>query len=290
MATADEFEELELEEDETGLLEGEFEEEKSGWQNLKLKAMEHPRISCGGCTLIVSFAVDVFIRFDPIVTGLGIAAACLVGWKGEDLLHAFIPAADPDQANQFVTQMLDNYPMYKDQSPKAKIMRLFRQGSPELYEFAEQEEEFPIQQRRQLPPPSQRREVKKLSGENVASRQEGLTDERIITWFEQGVIDDEQLIRLLRHIEKRSSHGNRDGNGNATTDEHEAAPEEAVSTQMEPLRPVGWDEQKEFRFAGAFLAINHVDDSLKAIGFSTSQRNRDYARNLLKQQGLLKGK
>jgi len=34
----------------------------------------------------------------------------------------------------------------------------------------------------------------------------------------------------------------------------------------------------------------HLDNSLQALGLSTAQRNRDFARSILKQQGLWKEK
>ena len=54
--------------------------------------------------------------------------------------------------------------------------------------------------------------------------------------------------------------------------------------------PPEWDEEKIQQLVGAYRATNHLDNSLKALGLSTSQRNRDYARELLKQNNLWKDK
>ncbi|GHO94804.1 hypothetical protein KSF_048520 [Reticulibacter mediterranei] len=52
--------------------------------------------------------------------------------------------------------------------------------------------------------------------------------------------------------------------------------------------PGGWDEKKLDMLPGFYLVFNSLDDTLKALQLSTSQKNRDFARNTLKQQGIWK--
>jgi hypothetical protein len=52
--------------------------------------------------------------------------------------------------------------------------------------------------------------------------------------------------------------------------------------------PSGWDEKKLDMLPGFYIVFNSLDDTLKALQLSTSQKNRDFARNILKQQGVWK--
>jgi hypothetical protein len=72
-----------------------------------------------------------------------------------------------------------------------------------------------------------------------------------------------------------------------------SASEAAVSGQNSAVTtgrelPPGWDEKKLDMLPGFYLVFNSLDDTLKALQLSTSQKNRDFARNILKQQGVWK--
>lgn len=156
---------------------------------------------------------------------------------------------------------------------------------------------------------------------SIDLRKPGLSFQQVQALYDAGRLTDQQFYALLSqvtHLDEESEAvtvtGNRrlqdpckslenaqidtkmedfdrrNGYGNGNEDEYEAASEQAVSPQNEPLRPPRWDSAKIQQLAGAFLATNHLDNSLKAIGLSTSQRNRDFARELLKQQELWKEK
>jgi hypothetical protein len=286
----DPFFDDEQEWDETGVVSQEEDETErvSSWQNMKLKAINHPHLTLGGGSLVASFVIDVFVRFDPLCVVLGLGAAIAIGWKGDDLMDGtiklLVPGSDQEQAQEdadrFADQMLEDYPVYADQSAGAKLRRLFHLEEGTIVDAL---------------PPKRESIAKKASnkkGNVVETGGEGLTFERIVTWFDEGRIDDVQFFDLLERLDhpKKAVSGNRNGNRNDDENEAEEALEADVSPSMEPLRPPGWDEEKVFQLIGAFLAINHLDNSLKAIGLSTSQRNRDFARETLRQQGLLKEK
>lgn len=298
MMTADyenELEDLEpdeeeyYEEDETALMEMEDETETPGrWQALKLIATDHPRISFGGGTFVLSIAVDIFVRFDPLVSILGLSAAVIACVKGEDLLELFIPAADPEDAHRVVNQVFD-YPMYKDQSARAKIMRVFRQGPDSLYELAEpseyEEEQQPVRrQPRQLPP---LQKVKKLPPpSNAGGAGQDLAYERITDLFLSGKIDDERFLALIDRIEN--------GTQIATRSARSAEPKAATEADVEPQKaapppaalPPGWTQEKMDLIPGLYRALGNLDKALDGIEVSRYPRNRDFARDILKQQGI----
>jgi hypothetical protein len=71
----------------------------------------------------------------------------------------------------------------------------------------------------------------------------------------------------------------------------ESAPDEAVSAQNEAVTavnlPPGWDLEK-LELLPKFYKVMGLDKALLGLELSTSQRNRDFARDALKQQGLWK--
>jgi hypothetical protein len=68
----------------------------------------------------------------------------------------------------------------------------------------------------------------------------------------------------------------------------EAASEAAVRAQDEAVAyPAGWDHKKVEMLPG-FYRVLGLDKALVALELSTSQRNRDFARSILKQQGVWK--
>jgi Helicase HerA, central domain len=75
---------------------------------------------------------------------------------------------------------------------------------------------------------------------------------------------------------------------NAVTDTIESAPEQAVSGQNAPLLPPGWTQETVTALPYVYKGVKSLDDSLKTLEISTGQRNRDFARDILKQQGLWK--
>ncbi len=85
-----------------------------------------------------------------------------------------------------------------------------------------------------------------------------------------------------------------DRNGYDRNGEAKPAPEEAVRGQNEAVTPVslppGWTEEKIALLPGLYRVFEELDSCLKGLEFSTSQRNRDFARDILKQQGLWKEK
>lgn len=257
---------------------------------LAARVMDNPRLTLGGGSLLLSFALDIAIRFDPLVIILGLGAAAAITVKGEDLatgtMKLLVPGSDTEQAREsadyFADRALADYPIYADQSALAKIRRLFKLEEGEVVDALPQK-------RGSLP---KKQDINQRNGNVVNMGGEGLTFERITAWFDDGRIDDTQFFALLERIDnpKSAASGHRNGNGNGAKDEHEEASEDAVSPQMEPLRPQEWSEEKEFQLIGAFLATRHLDNSLKALSLSTSQRNRDFARDTLKQRGLWKEK
>ena len=269
------FEE-EWEEDETSVVPLDEDEHTS----FLTHAMNHPHLTLGGGSLLLSFAVDVAIRFDPFVVVLGLAATVVIGWNGEFLargMQSLILGADQEQvredADHFADQLLLDYPMHSDQRPIAKIRRLFRIEEDEVRDVA--------------PPPKRER----ANNRQTKDEGEGLTFERIATWLEEGRINDKQFFFLLQRLDTESAVSDpRNRNGNEAQNGGEEASLEAVSPPPEPLRPPGWDSEKIHQIIGAFRATNHLDNSLKALDLSTSQRNRDVAREILKQQGLWKEK
>jgi DNA segregation ATPase FtsK/SpoIIIE-like protein len=77
-----------------------------------------------------------------------------------------------------------------------------------------------------------------------------------------------------------------------TRDVRNVAPEkpseEAVRGQNEAVLPFGWTEKKVDMLPGFYEGLESLDKALKALKLPTSQRNRDFAREILKQQKLWK--
>lgn len=285
----DEEQDEEWEDDEdTGLLE---EEEEMGRLQVAVRsAMNHPRITLGGSSLLLSFAVDIAIRFDPLVVVLGLGAACAIAIKGNDLAegaqHFLIPGSDQEQtradADRFAEGMLDGYPVYADQSVGAKIRRLFRLEEGRVVDQGEGTEN--VRPVRQLP--ALKRGVKKQD----RPAGEGLTYDRIATWLEEGLIDDKQFFELFDRIENPSRTVTR----NARNDGAKPAPEGDVSGQNQAVTPVtlppGWTEEDLLVLPRLYRIESNIDKCLTGIGVSTSQDNRRFAREMLRQLGLLKEK
>jgi hypothetical protein len=144
-------------------------------QTLASHAIHHPRLALGGGSMLLSLGVDVFVHFDPFIAVLGLGAAVVIGFKGDDLLFGtlklLVPGSNQGQvredADRWASQMLDDYPAYEDQSALAKIRRLFR-----LEEGNVVEESLP---------PLKKRDIKKLNGPHGHVNEEVLTFERIAT-------------------------------------------------------------------------------------------------------------
>jgi hypothetical protein len=181
MATDEEF--YELDEETVPLEEG------GRMQALISHAMYHPRLTFGGGSLLVSLAADIVVRFDPLVTVLGLAAAVAIGWNGDSLargMRDLIPGANQEQAQEdayrFAEKLAGDYPVYADQSTGAKLRRLFRMEQGEVVD---------------APPKPKGDRVKELPS-NIG---QALTYERICTWFEQCMINDKQFFTLLKRID-----------------------------------------------------------------------------------------
>jgi hypothetical protein len=176
-------------EDETALIEAEV---SPSWLT---HVMHHPHLTLGGGSLLLSFVIDVAVRFDSFAVIVGLGTAAVIGWKGEDLMigtmKLLVPGSDQEQAQEdadrFAEDFLGDYPIHPDQRPLSKLKRLFK-----IDEIVEA-----------LPDPSlsKKRAVKKLNGPPNASGGEGLTYARIAEWFEEGRIDDTQFFALLDRIE-----------------------------------------------------------------------------------------
>ena len=279
-------EEWELEEDEaeTEILPP---EEHGKLRVLQETAVEHPRIALGGSTLLLSFVVDVAVH-DPFITILGLAAAAVIGWKGEDLMQIIVPGSDQEaareDADRFADNLLEGYPVYSDQSANAKFKRLFHLPSADWTEVGEEDKIVDAlpPKRKQIAPPQKRVSQTNSSG--------GLTVDRITEWFESGRIDDTQFFELLERIDNATQNATR----SARSVDPKAASEDAVSPQnMDDTRvalPPGWTKEKMTLIPGFYRVFNNLDDALKAIEVSTHPRNRDFGREILKQQGLWKEK
>src|SRR5436305_2087429 len=70
--------------------------------------------------------------------------------------------------------------------------------------------------------------------------------------------------------------------GNDVTAGAQTAREQAVSPQNDPHLPPYWNEETVPMLIGAYRVSKHLDNSLQALGLSTAQRNRDFARSILK--------
>lgn len=237
-------------------------------------AVNHPRILVGSLSSLLGIGADIAYH-EPlwVLFGLGIAAVLGLTSDQAKTLRLIALGADHD-ASETITDLSNSLlgEPPEDQSLRAKFARLFQRKEVET-------------------PLPQKRVVRNLPGSS-ATREEALTYDRIISWFEQDVIDDVQLIRLLDHlarIEKRLER-DRDAHAHADIVEHEAAPEANGPANGEPSRPPGWDEEKEQWLIGAYMTNGNYCKCLEIIGFSDTQRNRDYARDILKKKGLLKGK
>lgn len=75
---------------------------------------------------------------------------------------------------------------------------------------------------------------------------------------------------------------------NVVTDTNEQASEQSVSGQNTPLLPPGWTQETVTALPYVYKGMKSLDDSLKTLEISTGQRNRDFARDILKQAGLWK--
>ena len=75
-------------------------------------------------------------------------------------------------------------------------------------------------------------------------------------------------------------------NGYDRNDGSELAPERATEAAVSMLRPEDWDQEKEETLMLLYKMNSNIDKCLTGMNLSTSQRNRDYARELLKKEGL----
>jgi hypothetical protein len=74
-------------------------------------------------------------------------------------------------------------------------------------------------------------------------------------------------------------------------DKPEMASQETVSGQNEAVTvvtalPTGWTDEKAQMLPGFYRVFKNLDKCLEALDLSTSQRNRDYAREMLQEKGL----
>ncbi len=72
--------------------------------------------------------------------------------------------------------------------------------------------------------------------------------------------------------------------------ERETARDGAVRGQNETVLPHGWTKLQVEMLPGFYEGFESLDKALKALKLPTSQRNRDFARDILKKLGLWKGK
>lgn len=284
LAQLDEDEE-EWEDDDTALLEEEEPIAEGRFQVVIHHAMNRPRLTLGGGSLLLSFAADIAVHFDPLVTILGLGAAVAIAFKGNDLAEGFqkllVPGSDQEQvtedASRFAEGWLADYPVYADQSVGAKLRRLFK---------LEVVDALP---RKDTPLPK-KGTAKKGNANVVSTGGEGLTYERIATWFDEGRIDDVQFFALLDRLDHPSQPVTR----NARNDGAKPPLEADVSEQNKAVTPVtlppGWAEEDLFVLPRLYRIENNIDKCLTGIGVSTSQDNRRFAREILKEQGLLKEK
>lgn len=201
--------------------------------------VNHPRLALGGGSLAVSFAVDIFVRFDPFVAVLGFGAAIVIGFKGDDLVRGtmqlLVPGSDQEEAREiadrFAEHALADYPVFADQSVGAKLRRLLRLEEGEVVEADD------------VPPPQPKGDrVKTLP----ASANSGpLTYERIVTWFEHRMINDEQFFALLQRI-----------------DDQELSPiRESGETVNPPLEP-GETSESAVKFNAVSPTVSPEDEAI----------------------------
>ncbi len=156
--------------------------------SLLSRAIDHPRLTLGGGSLLLSLVVDVAVRFDSFAVILGLGAALAIGWKGDDLakgaIQMFVPGADQEQAREsadhFADRLIGDYPVYADQRPAAKLKRLFRIEQGEVVDALP----------KNIPPPK-RGEVRTPRTASVSR------EDLIYMWFEEGKITVDQFWILL---------------------------------------------------------------------------------------------
>lgn len=149
----------------------------------------HPRLDLTGGTLLLSFGVDIFVRFDPFGVIVGLAATAVVCWKSGDLVQGameiLVPGSNQDAvregAEDFADRYLGDYPVYADQSFGAKMRRLFHLEEGEIVDA----------------PPRPKGSIKELP----SNTDEPLTYERIATWLEHRMINDKQFFVLLKRLD-----------------------------------------------------------------------------------------
>ena len=231
----------------------EYEDEAEGQGRLRLvlyHAMNHPRISLGGGSLVLSVVVDVVSRFYPffIVMGLGVSFGLVI--TGRDIalgLQRFLlPGSDQDQvaedAERFADHLLDGYPIYEDQSALAKLRRLFRLEDGKVVDA------LPQKNVRSLP---KKQNEKSSNGNGVNAESEGLTYERITTWFDEGRIDNVQFLALLDRIDHlRLSPQSENGESvkrlqRPREDGESPVKSHNVSPELSPLSPTVSPEEEE---------------------------------------------
>ncbi len=100
-------------------------------------------------------------------------------------------------------------------------------------------------------------------------------------------------VTVVDALDVSSNHGGQ-GERNARNVEACPAPQQGVTPSGTSVSGVtllpGWDQEKFHLLPGAYIALGNIDKSLEALKISTSQRNRDFARERLKQLGLWKEK
>ncbi len=263
-------------EDETALV------EVDGHPSPLTYVMDHPHLTLGGGSLLLSFVIDVAVRFDSFAIIVGLGTAAVIGWKGEDLVEGtmklLVPGSDQAQvqedADRFASDFLDDYPMHPDQRPISKIRRLF--GIDKVVEALPQKE-------------SDTQKKIKANRSNVGD-EEGLTYARIVAWFEEGRIDDVQFFALMDRIENGTQKPTRSGRSVATQPALEADVDGQNVASAPAAFPPGWTQEKADLIPGLYRALGSLDKCLDGVEVSRYPRNRDFARDILKQQGLWKDK
>src|SRR5262249_36108084 len=151
----------------------------------------------------------------------------------------------------------------------AKMKRLVGVNTDDVVATDDDEEQ------EEYTPPTQRRVVKQLPPMRPNQfPQTGFTDTQIAQWFHEGRIDKTEFFALLNRIDNpQATERDRDRDRHADTVEHEPASEANGATQMETLRPPGWDEEKEQRLIGAYIINGNYCKCLEPLGFSDTQRN-----------------
>ena len=151
---------------------------------------------------------------------------------------------------------------------------------------------------------------------SVSASSETLSVDTLVGWLTTGRINSEQFLRLMDKVSGRVTDELEDSNVTVTSfsatpqtspknaefedvtvtsPARDGVPEPALEQggagqNGDVILPASWTKMKLDMLPGFYRVLGNLDKSLEAVEISVTQRNRDFARDVLKQQGLWKEK